>query len=220
MKTVRSLCAWLAALAPFFALTQCTGQGTFTRITFDGPPLIAPGTGRIVQQYYESGISFTPINPNAPFAGFARYGMPTANTSAWPDNGTAFLDAPLGASLQFSAMNGSLFSLVSVDLAEYATTFAEPLTVQFVGYMPDGSTVMTNFVTDGIIDGIGPLADFQTFHFGLEFSGLRRVEVPTIGWSLDNLALWRDVPEPGTGALLGLAAALLGVRSLRGKRSD
>jgi len=217
MKTVKSLCAWLAALAPFFALTQCTGQGTFTWITFDGPPLQPPGTAYTIQQYFENSMSFTPVSGGT---GFGRVGRPTANTSAWPDNGTAFLDAAIGDSLQFSAMNGSPFSLVSVDLAEYATGFARPLTVQFVGYMPDGSTVMTNFVTDGIIDGIGPLADFQTFHFGLEFSGLRRVEVPTIGWSLDNLALWRDVPEPGTGALLGLAAALLGVRSLRGKRSD
>ncbi len=217
MDSMRSLCAWLGALAPLFVLAQCYGQGTFTRITFDGPPLQPPGTAYNVQQYYESKMSFTPLPGTA---GLGRVGRPTANTSDRPDNGTAFLDADITESLQFSAMNGSPFSLVSVDLAEYGTVFARPLAVQFVGYMPDGSTVMTNFVTDGIIDGIGPLADFQTFHFGLEFSGLRRVEVPTIGWSLDNLALWRDVPEPGTGALLGLAAALLGVRSLRGKRSD
>jgi hypothetical protein len=111
-------------------------------------------------------------------------------------------------------MSGSLFSLVSVDLAEYATGFTQPLTVRFLGHKPDGLTVVTEFVTDGVIDGIGPLADFQTFYFGPEFSGLTRVEVPTIAWSLDNLRLWRDVPEPGTGALVVVGAALFAVRLL------
>ncbi len=87
-----------------------------------------------------------------------------------------------------------------MDLVEYATTFARPLTVQFVDYKPDGSTVMAYVATDGIIDAIGPLTDFQTFYFGPEFSGLTRVEVPTFGWSLDNLRLWRNAPEPGADA--------------------
>ena len=105
-----------------------------------------------------------------------------------------------------------------MDLAEYATTFAEPWTVKFVGYEPGGSTVVTNFVTDGIIDGIGPLTDFQTFTFGPEFSRLTCVEIPTVGWSLDNLRLRRDVPEPSAGGLIvlgmlcGLGGRVLGRR--------
>ena len=155
-------------------------------------------------------MSFTPTPGHV----LGRVGRPTANSLDLPDNGTAFLNAPLGGGIQFDPVSGSLFSLVSVDLAEYAWNFAVPLTVQFVGYRPDGSTVVTEFVTDGIIDGTGPLADFQTFYFGPEFSGLTHVEVPTVGWSLDNLVLFTGVPEPGTGAIVTVAAILMGLRLL------
>ena len=112
-------------------------------------------------------------------------------------------------------MNGFLLDLLSVDLAEYSTAFQQPAAVRFVGYKPDGSTVTTNMTTDGIIDGTGPLADFETFTFGPEFSGLIRVEIPTALWSLDNLRIF--VPEPGTGALLVVGAAVLAVRFLKRK---
>ena len=130
-------------------------------------------------------------------------GVPAA-----PENGTAYLQASLGDSLRFNFFTGSPFDLVSVDLAEYSTGFATPLTVPFVGYRSDGSVVNASFTTDGIIDGTGPIADFQTFHFGPEFSNLLRVEIPTYGWSLDNLVV--AVPEPGTWALIFLGAAFGG----------
>jgi hypothetical protein len=100
----------------------------------------------------------------------------------------------------FSFTNGPVFDLVSVDLAEYSTVVPDARTVPFIGYRPDGSTVSTSFTTDGIIDGTGPLADFETFYFPSEFTGLSRVEIPTYGWSLDNLFV--SVPEPSSLALL------------------
>ena len=108
----------------------------------------------------------------------------------------------------FSFTNGSVFNLVSVDLAEYSTVVPDAVTVRFVGYRLDGSMVVTYFTTDGII--ASRTSDFQTFYFGSEFSSLTRVEIPTYGWSLDNLYV--SVPEPGTGALMVLGAALLGLR--------
>ena len=99
--------------------------------------------------------------------------------------------------------------MLSVDLAEFSTTVTNT-TVRFTGYRFDGSTVTTDLTTDGIIDGTGPLADFQTFQFGPEWSGLSRVEIPTYGWSLDNLVV--SIPEPGTWALLVLGGALAGCR--------
>jgi hypothetical protein len=111
-------------------------------------------------------------------------------------------------------VDNSLFGVSSVDLTEWSTGFPEAVSVRFVGYRPDGSTVTTTFVTDGIIDGTGPLADFQTFYFGPEFRGLARVEVPTIGWSLDNLVV--SVPEPSGGALIFTGIALVCARRLRG----
>jgi hypothetical protein len=108
--------------------------------------------------------------------------------------------------------NGSVFDLLSVDLAEYSTGQQYPLTVEFIGYHPDGSTVTTSFTTDGIIDGTGPLADFQTFNF-TGFTDLSRVEIPTSGWSLDSLVV--ATPEPASSAVLVLGGLLLGAWQLR-----
>ena len=110
----------------------------------------------------------------------------------------------------FSFIDSTVFNLVSVDLAEFSTLYQFPAAVQFVGYKPDGSAVTTDLVTDGIIDGTGPLADFQTFHFGSGFTSLDRVEIPTYGWSLDNLIV--AVPEPSVLGLFAFGALLLGWR--------
>ena len=181
MKGVGSLWIRLLALGPFLALAQCSGQGTFTSITFDGPPPQPPRTVYNTQQYYENSMSFTPL------AGTVGFGRAGGGIAQRPDNGTAYLQAALGQSLTFGFINGSVFDLRSVDLAEY-------------------STVTTDLTTDGIVDGTGPVVDFQTFSFGPEFSGLTRVEIPTIGWSLDNLGI--RVPEPGTGALVMVGGAV------------
>lgn len=177
----------------FCCFVHCFGQGTL-QITFDGPPLQPPGTGAYIQQYSELGMSFTPLTS----FGFARVG----GGGGRPDNGTAYLQATLGDSLLFSFINGSVFGLVSIDLAEYSTVVPNAVQVLLVGYRQDGSTVSVNFTTDGIIDGGGPLADFQTFYFDKEWIDLTRVEIPTFGWSLDNLRVGVRVPEPTTSTML------------------
>jgi hypothetical protein len=210
MKIAKSLWVGVVALCLLFIAAECAGQGT-TRFSFDGPPQQPPGSIYTLRQYFEQGMSFGPVLGSV---GFGRV-WPT-NYQGTPYNGTAFLDAALGDSLVFSFINGSLFDAVSVDLAEYSTAFQTPLTVHFVGYRQDGSTVMTDFTTDGIIDGTGPLADFQTFYFGPQFRGLTRVEIPYPGWSLDNLVV--PVPEPGSGALVLLGAGLAWVRLRKRRR--
>lgn len=186
-------------------------QGTI-QITFDGPPFISPGTAIAVTNYEESDMSFSPI-PGSP-----RFGRVGPGGSSDPQDGTAFLKAALGYSLRFSFINGSLFSLVSIDLAEYSTVAPDPVTVQFIGYYSDGSTVTTSFTTDGIIDGTGPLADFQTFYFNQkDWSDLTRVEIPTSGWSLDNLVV--SVPEPGAGAISLVGGVAFWVFARRRRRT-
>ena len=82
-----------------------------------------------------------------------------------------------------------------------------------MGYRQDGNVVRDDITTAGIFDGVAPV--FQTYYFSPGFSDLVRVEIsPVIPWSLDNLTLRSTVPEPGTGPLLGVGAALLGVRWL------
>jgi hypothetical protein len=193
--------AWTLLLAALAA----SAQGTFT-VTFDGPPLIAPGTGRGVQSYHEADVSFTPI-PGTD--GFTRMG---GGVPGLPDNGTAYVQALVGDSLRFGLDDGSSFDPVSVDLAEYSAVVRDPVTVHFVGYRADGTVVTDDITTAGIFNGVAPV--FQTFSFDPAFSSLERVEIPDFG-SLDNLTLRRSVPEPGTGALMGIAAAVLAIRRLR-----
>ena len=196
--------AMLVSLAYFCVATQGLGQSP-VQITFDGFPVQPPGTAAFVQQYYEAGMWFRPLGIVGPGNGFVRVGAQPV--PGRPDNGTGYLQATLGDSLLFSFLNGSTFNLVSVDLAEYSTVVPNAVTVPFVGYRADGSVANASFTTDGIIDGTGPLADFQTFYFGPEFSGLTRVEIPSHLWSLDNLVV--AVPEPTVGSLLAIGGLLV-----------
>lgn len=185
------------------AATTSYGQGTL-QITFDGPPVQPPSSAAIVTNYNESGMLFRPLPGSG---GFVHVG---ANPVSFrPDDGSAYLQSTLAPAetLMFSFTTGSVFDLLSVDLAEYSTVLSGPTTVEFVGYHPDGSTVTTSFTTDGIIDGTGPLADFQTFYFK-RFTDLTRVEIPTSGWSLDNLVVG-VVPEPTSGALVLMGGLVL-----------
>lgn len=181
-------------------------------VTFDGSPHIAPSDEVAINYYSELDTVFTPIGGTGQFG--RSGGQPALE--GFPRNGTAYLVAAFTYSLSVSSLSGVPFGLVSVDLAEFSTLYQTPLTVHFVGYRSDNSIVTTDFVTDGIIDGAGPLADFQTFYFGPEFSGLTRVEIPTYGWSLDNLVV--SVPEPSNCALLGLGLLVMGVWRLKRKR--
>ena len=79
-----------------------------------------------------------------PGNGFIRSGGGIAGT---PENGTTYIQTGLGDSLVFSFINGGLFDLLSVDLAEYCTVVPDAATVRFTGYRSDGSTVTRDFTT-------------------------------------------------------------------------
>jgi hypothetical protein len=202
-------------LAFAFTVGHCSAQGTL-QITFDGPPVQPPGSDYGVIGYYESGMLFTATNPATHNNTFSRSG---GGISYFPDNGTAYLQ-PGPSTLMFSFTNGIVFGLVSVDLAEWSTDYSnESATVLFIGYQQGGLTVTNVFTTDGIIDGTGPLADFQTFNF-TNFTDLVRVEIPgppdPSGWALDNLVL--SIPEPTSGVLLLAGGLMLGALKLCKRR--
>jgi hypothetical protein len=106
-----------------------------------------------------------------------------------------------------------------VDLVEFSTLYNFPATIEFIGYRPDGKTVRTEFSTDGIIDGTGPLPDFQTFYFDANFSDLVRFEVPGYRYGLDNLRFHDVIPEPGAVPLLNLGAGIFCALRLRTNKS-
>ncbi|HMP83902.1 MAG TPA: hypothetical protein PKA41_14480 [Verrucomicrobiota bacterium] len=205
MKTLLHTTFYVVVLAAAFSAVQSLGQGSLS-ITFDGPPF-APSAGQsfLVQEYYEADVWFRPIGPVEPGVGFVR--TKGGGQFSVPDNSSAYLQALGGDSLQFSFTDDSLFNLIAVDLAEYSMGLPDAVTVLFIGYRGNGSTVTTSFTTDGIIDGTGPLPDFETFYFGNEWTDLMRVEIPTFGWSLDNLVV--VIPEPATGALSIVGGFLL-----------
>lgn len=208
---MKSFLTLAVAVSMFVLATLGQAQGTIQwTVTFDAGPSIASNDILGITYYYEQGMEFTPIGDGQ----FTRSGG-HPDLAAFPRNGTAYLVAGFGDSLSAASAFGTRFGLVSVDLAEFSTLYQTPLTVQFVGYKFDGSTVMTELITDGIIDGAGPINDFQTFYFDSRFADVTRVEVPTYGWSLDNMVFSNVIPEPGTSALLVLGAALLGLRLFR-----
>jgi hypothetical protein len=212
--TIKHVSHWLAkrvgiicfAFILTFSRAECHGQGTF-HITFDGPPMPTTitfdGTA-----YFESGLYFSPSTST-----FQRI---APGSLFGPYNGTAYITGGRASALGFSFTNGSLLSLASVDLAEQDISVTpRPATVSFIGYRFDGTTVTTNFTTDGIIDRTGPLADFQTFHFDSRFNDLTRIEIPNTGWSMDNLMVISVVPEPSALTLLCCSAFMLATRCFR-----
>jgi hypothetical protein len=209
LRFIRSRAFVPAALALSLNLAvKCCGQGTIIQVAFDGPPKEEPPGGSVtITNYDEEGMSFTPILPS----GYFTRVWPISSLNAY--DGTIILRAGRPEeSLMFRFTNGAVFQIVSVDLAEFNIATG-PATVSFLGYRHDGSTVSTNFITDGVIDNDFPLKDFQTFHFSPQFSNLDRVEVLPTRWSLDNLVV--NIPEPDAFGLCLLAAALAGTGLFR-----
>ena len=206
-KFCGAVALWLLLLS----FCQSHAQGTFQwTVSFDGAPILQPTDSPAITNYYEEGMTFRPIGQND------RLGRSGGGEQGFAYNGSAYIYAAFGDSLAVSSLSGAPFGLVSVDLAEFSILYQSPLTVQFVGYRPDGSIATTEFVTDGIIDSTGPLADFQTFYFDSRFADLVRVEVPTYRWSLDNM-VFSTIPEPSTFVLMIFGATLAIIRLFKRK---
>ena len=143
------------------------------------PASLAHGS-KLISSWTESSFVFS--TPNGMFH------LDNGISSTYPANGSAYLIFQQDQK-PFTIRNTSerLFSLLSVDVAEYINSYRIPADITFTGYHADNSSVTAVFRTDGVIDGNGPLNDFQTFTFGPEFSELERVEVDAVHFSLDNV---------------------------------
>ncbi len=112
-------------------------------------------------------------------------------TSGYPNNGTYYTRLLSGQyRLVVSHADGLPFSACGLDVSEYSTYFATPMTVTVSGYTAGGQVVTQTFTTDGIMDGTGPLTDFQTFTLNASFTNLVKLTIAaTYPMMIDNIAV-------------------------------
>lgn len=190
-----------SALVRVCLFAACGSISHAALITFE--PAAVPGTQASIIEWTEQNLRF--ITPN---------GVTSNGSSAalYPSNGTAYLQLlSTQTPLTIATLDASPFSLQSIDLAEYSTGLPFAVSVTFIGNLVGGGTVSTTFVTDGIIDGSGPLADFQTFSFPSSFLNLTSVTTTSNTFSFDNLQSV-NVPEPGSAVLIAAGSFLCCVR--------
>lgn len=169
-------------------------------ITFE--PAALPGGGKIIYSWREQDLLFTPsafLTSNDIFNG------------GYPYNGGAYIQTiGFPQLLTVTSIDSRPFTVFSVDLAEYSASFAMPVSINFVGTRFDDDVVNVTFTIDGIIDGNGLLADFETFAFPASFSHLRQLTIQStaeFACSMDNLQV-EVVPEPTVISFVPLALAL------------
>jgi subtilisin family serine protease len=119
--------------------------------------------------------------------------VPVGNEATYPNNGTYHLRNAWNT-LTIQHIEGLPFSISSIDLAEFSTSPGTAATFTFTGHKKDGTQVTQSFTTDGIIDGPGPLEDFETFSFDSNFTNLTKVVMSTRGMS-DNIVVLVEEPE-------------------------
>jgi hypothetical protein len=147
-------------------------------------------------------------------------------------NGTTTLgyESGRGSPITMSALDGTLFSLLSLDAAEfYAPNNPDRPNADFLeihGFHADGHESVWSLALDGVVDGPGGLVDFQHFVLPSFFVDLLQVTFIGVqgngaagGVNLDNIEIFQSssVPEPGTLGLMGLALA--GVAAFRRRRN-
>ncbi len=140
-----------------------------------------------------------------------------------PDNGSRYLRTPTSGIIGSLTIEGSLdgaacapncnpFDLLEVDVAEPTST-AGSVQLTFTGFVDGGGSDTVVFHTDGVNDGSGPAADFETIVLPGTFRNLNVVTVlsdtPGIGFAVDNLITRRSVPVLATWGRWVLAAGLL-----------
>ena len=102
-------------------------------------------------------------------------------------NGTAFFFVHgyhdggwIYPTVDMTSTQAETFDLVQLDVSE-ATFLANTVQVRFTGTHPDGTTEVLLHDVDMILDGIGPLNDFETLVFGPEWSNLATLTMQSTG---------------------------------------
>ncbi len=128
----------------------------------------------------------------------------------------------LGGAITMTRTDGGAFNVFSLDAAELwvgdNATWPNAWGVSVTGYFQGGGSITDVLELDGLVDGAGGVADFQTFSLSgftnlvaFEFNGVESTGAPDRAFGVDNINL---VPTPGAIMVAGLGG-LLGVRRRR-----
>lgn len=88
-------------------------------------------------------------------------------------NGTIYANAHDGSTITMQMENAAPFSLNGFDAAEHigaANSFRNAMQITITGFLHGGGIVMQTFTLDGVTDGPGGAADFQTFMLEANFT--------------------------------------------------
>jgi hypothetical protein len=106
-------------------------------------------------------------------------------------NGTHILQSlSTNPPMRIAHLDGATFTPLTVDLAEYSI-YAKPPNnqVPVVAKFPDGHEETHNFTLDGVLDGVGPLQDFQTLAFPSSWVRVTSVTFTQTFVAFDNLVV-------------------------------
>lgn len=155
------------------------------------------------------GFEFAP-GPNNP-SGINDLHIINEEFAGHPSNGTT-----IGAShddVVLTKIGGGAFNLDSFDFAGWAPNLEKRF--QVTGEYSGGGTISVVLDPDGICDGIGGVADFETFVMGAGWTNLVKVTWDHAGtgtvqglFALDNINT-SPVPEPATMSALALGAVAM-----------
>lgn len=141
-----------------------------------------------------------------------------------------------------SQVNGTPFSLISLDLAEWGEAWDQAKMVEVTGFLAGGGSITKLISFDGVTDGSRPLEDFQTVTFDQRWGNLSRVEFKGIdapvfndptktpgfqvnSFAIDNIEVGEAFEEPPTevpepASILGIfALGAMGFSSSLTKKS-
>ncbi len=135
--------------------------------------------GQAAMGYCEGGYQFS-----ARSGEWMRMGNHDATMT--PSNGSQYLEIT-STPTTLVHVDGLEFDLLDLDLAEYSTAAIPEGDIRFEGTKSDGSILNFSVRLDRIIDGSGPLKDFEKVTFPAEWTGLTRVSILDKSVALDNV---------------------------------
>jgi hypothetical protein len=190
MKTAFQIALATAALS--LSLTASATTITFNSLEHTGSNYQSMAT------YQEGGFN---LDAHGSFASAEQ------GTTGWYFGSASLFNNAMGGTTTLTKIGGGTFSFDSIDLAPVSTTYSTGATVSFTGQVHGGGTVNQAFT---LSNGYA----FSTF----SFSGFNNLD--SVSWvqaspfhQFDNLVLDQssNVPEPASLALIGLAAAAMGL---------